>query len=124
MSTHTKEHSILPGSEEWDVVEIRLTLDLIGTARRDLVFERDQRLVHLRFENAQQIEFDGPLSSSFDGLAILDVSDRQLDGLNIRVVGWDAPFGAMSFWAKSIHRVESDPDQTGTGSGLARESDA
>lgn len=98
-------HPVLPDSYLWELVEFTHRRDADGglASSIDLVFARDGVTRRLRFRSPQMVQVDrGPPGT--DGLFVLDVSARQLDGLRVRVVG--AEEGSWpAFWAADVAEV-------------------
>lgn len=100
------EHPILPHACLWDLIEFTYHCqpnDHQGSYI-DLTFSREGVVRKLRFLRPQNVELsDGRLKSS--GMLILDISRRQLEGLNVRVITFERPYGVPTFWAYDVREV-------------------
>ena len=67
----------------------------------DLVLKKDKIIRRLRFLSPQNLHIGGGLPSC-SGMLILDVSQRQLEGLNVRVVNYENSEPAVELWAREV----------------------
>ena len=100
------DHSILPESWRWELVEFTYPRDPHGWRESyiDLVFDRDGSERRLRFFAPQDLEMSRGLPNSF-GWHILDVRGRQLEGLRVCVVNFEQSYDTPSFWAARVVEV-------------------
>ena len=109
MQEDSHDHPILPHPFRWELVEFiyRKCLEDRQRSYVDLVLQRDGVSKRLRFFSPQNLELTEGLPNSH-GLQILDVSNRQLDGIKIRVSNFEGSWGAPTFWAQSVIEVDSE----------------
>jgi hypothetical protein len=101
-----RDHPILPDAFRWELLEFTYRCDPADWRESyiDLVFARDGETRRLRFFAPRDLEMrGGPLNSS--GMCILDVTGRQLEGLNVRVDNFEQSYGAPKFWAARVVEV-------------------
>ena len=109
-------HPILLEPWRWELLEFtyRRNPDDSRESYIDLVLTRDGEERRLRFFAPQDVALSRGLPNS-SGLCILDVSRRQLDGLQVRVASFEQSYGTPSFWAaRVVEVVESGPIDTTT----------
>lgn len=101
------DHPLMPCPSHWDLVEFLYRKSSTDPADSfiDLVFEREGQRRRLRFFGPQDLVMDRGLPNS-DGMIILDVSARQLEGLKVRVGHCDHPDGAPTFWAARVEEMD------------------
>jgi hypothetical protein len=68
----------------------------------DLSLQRDDEIRRLRFLAPQDLKIEPGFPHTTGGMAILDVRERQLDGLGVRVADFEASWGAVTFWARDV----------------------
>jgi hypothetical protein len=97
------DHPILPEPWRWDLLEFTYRRDPDDWRKSyiDLVFTRDGEKRRLRFFAPQDVELSRGMLSS-DGLCIVDVSGRQLEGLQVRVASFEQSWRTPSFWAARV----------------------
>lgn len=99
-------HPILPEPWTWQLLEFSYRRDFLNGRESfiDLVFVRQGDERRLRFFGPQEIELSRGIPNS-SGLTILDVSDRQLEDIKIRVVSFEPDWCVPSFWAAKVVEV-------------------
>jgi hypothetical protein len=98
------EHPILPRAWEYEVLGFNLQraddpprLDLTLRRRSDGIVRR------LRFLYPQDIFIERGFTGFPEGLLILDVRGRGLEGLSVQVTDFEgASVGAIGFWARDV----------------------
>lgn len=70
----------------------------------DLTLELGAERRKLRFLSPRELEIEKGFPHA-PGLVILDVSARGLDRLGVRVDDYEASWGGISFWARSVHEL-------------------
>ena len=110
------EHPILDAPYTWELLEFSYHRDRADWQQSyiDMVFERGGEVRRLRFFAPQDLEMSRGLPNSF-GLAILDVSGRQLEGLRVRVINFEQSYGAPTFWAARVVDVTDERDEGACG---------
>lgn len=100
------EHPILQAPWTWELTEFvyHRNRENWNASYIDLVFEREGKVRRLRFFAPQDLEMGEGLPNS-SGMCILDVSDRQMEGLRVRVANFEQPHGAPTFWAARVIEV-------------------
>jgi hypothetical protein len=103
-------HAVLPAADTWHIVGLswRLLSGPTYQCNIDLLLQRGDETVSLRFYGAQDLEIErgGPRDTA--GLTILDVRARGLERLGVRVTDFEGSHGQVDFWA---HRVEPIPPE-------------
>ncbi|HEY2378060.1 MAG TPA: hypothetical protein VGH98_18945 [Gemmatimonadaceae bacterium] len=103
MSSDDPDHPVLSDAWRYEIVGLRLELKPENSAEPflDLTVDLDGSRRTLRFFSPQSIEIEegGPVSG---GLKILDVSERQLDRLGVRVDDYEGRSGSLRFWARDV----------------------
>lgn len=106
MSSEDRDHPILPDAWRYEIVGLRLELEPEdgSEAFLDLTLQLDGKRRTLRFLSPRSIEIEegGPVSG---GLKILDVSDRKLDRLSVRVDDYEGQRGSLRFWARDVSPI-------------------
>jgi hypothetical protein len=100
-------HPIL--ERPWEFEIVGFDYSAIGSpARLDLTLKRGGEIRRLRFISPQDIELEPgfPSPQGPSGIAISDVSSRQLQGIRVRVsdrvTGQDC---RLKLWAADVHRL-------------------
>ena len=100
------DHGVLDAPWSYDIVEVRYVAEAHPFGTLDLVLQKDDRRLVLRFTDAHELQIDPGFPYSYMGLEILDVSSIGWDHTRIRVEGFeDAP--GIRFWARDVHRLEA-----------------
>jgi hypothetical protein len=96
------DHSIIERPFEYEIVEFSYTRPLDGSEPSiDLGLVKRGLLRRLRFFDPREIRITEGFPNS-SGLAILNVSSRQLDRLGVRVINFEASDGCPEFWARDV----------------------
>jgi hypothetical protein len=105
------DHPILNDPYSWELLEFTYRRDPTDGVHShiDMVFLRGGETCRLRFYNPQQIEMSAGVPNSF-GMCILDVSQRQLQGIGVRVANFEESNGAPTFWAERVVNLD-DPNR-------------
>ena len=100
------DHPILPDPFRWGLMEFtyRCDPDDWRVSSIDILFVRGAQRRRLRFFGPRDLELSRGLPNS-QGMCILDVSGRQLEGLGVRVANFDQSYGSPSFWAARVVEV-------------------
>lgn len=61
----------------------------------DLTLKNSDALRHLRFYSPRELEIEKGFPARTGGFCIYEVSDRSMEGLNIRVSDFEASWGAV-----------------------------
>ena len=102
--THDRDpnHSVIERPFEWEIVEFSYIRPLGGSEPYiDLGLIKGDILRRLRFFDPRDIRITEGFPKS-SGLAILDVSSRQMDRLGVRVINFEASNGCPEFWARDV----------------------
>src|SRR5687767_1463671 len=105
MGDEFRHHPVLASPWEYEIVGLNYQAALDEEPYLDLTLRRGTDVRRLRFFAPQRIElekgFPAPFSAS--GIAILDVSDGQLEGIGVHVsdvvTGHDC---RITFWARAV----------------------
>lgn len=96
-------HPIIDRPHEYSIADLRYHVGLDGTEPFiDMALQRGQTVRRLRFLWPRQLVIEDGFPVPTSGMEILDVSQRQLGDLRIRVGDCEAGFGAITFWAKDV----------------------
>lgn len=104
-------HPIVERPWEYEIVGLSYHRDLDSWADSfiDLTLQKGSDRRSLRFFGPQDLQIDEGFPSS-SGLCILDVSNRQLDGIGVRVANFEASGGCPTFWARQVMDLDArDP---------------
>src|SRR5688572_32104772 len=98
------EHPILHQPWKYSIAELHYHVGRDGAESYiDLVLERETVVRRLRFWSPQSLEIeDGCFPRATGGMTILDVSERQLDGLRVWVTDFEQTRGSLRFWARDV----------------------
>ena len=100
------DHAIITRPWEFELIEFCYQRPNDGGEPYvDLVFQKAKEKRRLRFFSPRDIHISGGPSPSSIGLTILDIRNRQMDGLGIRVESYEASNGAPQFWARTVEEV-------------------
>jgi hypothetical protein len=102
--THGRDpdHAIIERPFEYTIVEFSYIRPLDGSEPFvDLGLFKGGVLRRLRFFDPREIRITEGFPNS-SGLAILDVSSRQMDRLRVRVINFEASDGCPEFWARDV----------------------
>jgi hypothetical protein len=102
--THDRDpnHPVIERPFEYEIVEFSYIRPLDGSEPYiDLGLVKGDTLRCLRFFDPRDIRITEGFPNS-SGLAILDVSSRQMDRLGVRVINFEASDGCPEFWARDV----------------------
>ena len=105
------DHPIVERPWEYEIVGLSYHRDRDSWADSfiDLTLQKSGESRRLRFFGPQDLQITEGFPGS-SGLCILDVSQRQLDGIGIRVANFEASGGCPTFWARLV--VDLDASDT------------
>jgi hypothetical protein len=72
----------------------------------DLVLQKGKEKRRLRFFSPRDIQISGSSLPSPSGLSILEIRNRQLEGLGIRVESFEGSNGSPEFWARAVEEID------------------
>jgi len=99
------DHPVIERPFQYELVEFCYVRPLDGSEPYiDIGLLKGTLFRRLRFFSPQNIQITEGFPDS-SGLAILDVTSRQLDGLGVRVVNFEAGGGCPEFWARDVADV-------------------
>jgi hypothetical protein len=102
--THFRDpdHPVIERPFEYKIIEFSFVSPMDGSESYvDLGLAKGGSLRRLRFWGPQDIRITQGFPSS-SGLAVLDVSSRQMDGIRVRVANFEANTGCPEFWAREV----------------------
>jgi hypothetical protein len=104
-----RQHPIIESPWLYSIAEFRYHAGLDGTEPFiDLVLRRESVSRRLRFWSPCDLQIEeGCFPAPTGGLAILDVTERQLDGLRVLVTDYEGTRGSITFWARSVVDLDS-----------------
>lgn len=97
------DHPIIDAPWEYEIVGFIFERSLFDEFESyiDLKIQREGVVRNLRFLSPQNLTIDSGFPSS-EGLSILDVSSRQMQGINIWVYNYENSGGCPQFWARDV----------------------
>ena len=98
------DHAILNRPWEYELIEFCYRKLDDSEPYLDLLFRKGKERRKLRFYSPQSIRINAGFPSTA-GLAILDVRNRQLDGLGVQVTNYEAGSGPPEFWARAVEEI-------------------
>jgi len=104
MTHHTDpDHQIIKAPWTYEIVglEYRRDLNLDFEPYIDLTLEREGIIRKLRFLGPNGLEIRGGFPFSA-GLSIVDISTRQMDGINVQVCNFENCDGCPEFFARDV----------------------
>ena len=107
-----RHHPIIDRPWEWEIVRFEwVAAGETNSSRLDVTFARGGESRTLRFTEPQAVSLnfdDGHNPIECGEMVILDVSDRQLDHLNVQVTEGGASGTPLDLYAKSVTEVALD----------------
>jgi hypothetical protein len=104
-------HPILDRPWSWEISRVEwLAEDEDASSYLDVTFTRDGHSRKLRFIEPQNVtlEFDGQHSIQCGEMVILDIRDRQLDGLTVQVTEGGASGSPLRLYARAVTEIALD----------------
>src|SRR5262249_45212977 len=105
-------HSILDRPWDWEIARLEWSAaDETNASYLDVTFRRDGESRKLRFTEPQNVSLtfdDGHNSIHCGEMVVLDIRDRQLDGLNVQVTEGGASGSPLRLYAKSVTEITLD----------------
>lgn len=71
----------------------------------DIQFVKGDEIRNLRFIGPKQLKIEEGFPYPTSGLAIMDIRNRGLEDINIRVTDFEATTGAITFYAKYLIEI-------------------
>lgn len=101
------DHPILERSWEYQIFRLNFWQSEHGESESfiDLTLKKGNTLRHFRFFGPQELEIENGFPANTGGFCILDVSQRGLEGLRVRVDDFEADWGVVRFWARSVVEI-------------------
>jgi len=75
----------------------------------DLELHRSNETRRLRFWSPRQLMIEEGFPSPTHGMEILDVRHRGLEGIGVRVGDFEASWGSITFWARTVVDLDAEP---------------
>jgi hypothetical protein len=100
-------HPILERSWEYEIFTFSFWQWQNGESEPfiDLTLKKGDTFRHFRFYSPQDLEIEKGFPFKTGGFCILDVSQRGLEGLGVRVDDFEASWGAVRFWAREVIEI-------------------
>lgn len=101
----TPDHPIIDKPWEYDIVGFNYQVDPDNWRNSyiDVTLKKNDSIRQFCFISPQNVKIEvGFLLTRTGGMEILDVSDRQLDGIKVWVNDFEASPGAITFWAYQV----------------------
>jgi hypothetical protein len=104
------DHQIIDAPWSWELREFVYRSDRTDwrASYIDMTLERGGCVRRLRFSAPRDLEMSRGLPNC-DGMCILDVSGRQMEGISVRVANFEESYGAPTFWAASVVDTDVEP---------------
>jgi hypothetical protein len=108
-------HQIIEKPWEYEIISFYYSINHtdLSSSYIDIIFKKDNTTRKLRFLSPNELIIEKGFPTPTSGLIILDVSNRQLENINVRVDDFEASQGAIKFWAHKVIDLEnSETDLT------------
>ena len=109
---HDRQHPIIDRPWEWEIARFEwIAADQTTPSHLDVTFTRGIESRTLRFTEPTNVVLsfdDGHNPIECAEMVVLDVSDRQLDALNVQVTEGGASGTPLRLFAKSVAEVAPD----------------
>jgi hypothetical protein len=100
-------HPIIERPYEYAIADLRYHMGVDGSEPfLDLTPVHGETTRRLRFLSPQNLQIEAGFPSPTGGMVILDIRGRQLDGLGVEVVDWEASKGTITFFAREVVDVD------------------
>lgn len=98
----------------YEIVGFTYKRDLDGASEPyiDMTLQKGTETRRLRFLGPRDLRISEGFPCS-GGLAILDVSQRQLEGIGVQVVNFESDGGCPEFWARDVVELPSGSEPDG-----------
>ncbi|MDG3006848.1 hypothetical protein [Paludisphaera mucosa] len=107
------DHAIVERPWEYEIVSLCYHNDPgeWSASYIDMKLGRGDVVRRLRFLGPQDFAVEkGCFPQPTGGMRILDVSRRQLEGINLRVADFEATRGTVTCWAREVIDLDADSD--------------
>lgn len=99
------DHPIIDTPFTWELIEFVFRSSDNTGPYIDLVLKRETVTRRLRFFSPEGFELNCLRQPNCFGMRILDISNRQLEGLKVRVTNFEHIDGAPRFWAAKVIEI-------------------
>src|SRR5262245_39914674 len=98
------DHAIIDRPFEYEILEFCYHNDPDDSRNGylDLALRLGDDVRRPRFLQPQDLEIEKGFPRPTGGMCILDVRDRRLEGIKVRVADFEASWGKVSFWAREV----------------------
>jgi hypothetical protein len=100
-------HKIIEAPHLYDIVYFAYGFDQDDNAKSyiDLHLKKDGEVCKLKFLGPRDLEVEKGFPYATGGMFIEDVSSHGLESINIYVGDFESSNGAITFWAKSVDKI-------------------
>ncbi len=104
MIEKAKVHPIIEVPHEYDILDFHYHHDIEDYTQSyiDIVLQKDEIIRRLRFLEPKDLQVEKGFPIRTGGMEILDVSNHQLDRINIHVNDFESSWGSVTFWAYDV----------------------
>jgi len=106
------DHPIIDKPWQYDIAEFRYHVDPEDrwASFIDLHLRRGTVVRRLRFVGPQSLKIETGFPDATGGMCILDIRERQWEGLTVEVADFEATYGAITFVARNVIDLDSEDD--------------
>lgn len=100
-------HSIVESPHLYDIdfFSYKFVESNISESYIDMHLRNGGELIQLRFWGPQDLEIEKGFPQATGGMFIEDIRSHGLESLNIYVGDFEASHGSVTFWAKSVEKL-------------------
>lgn len=102
-----KLHSILYRPHEYEVSEFRYHVDQEDPSQSfiDMTLKKNAEVVMLRFWQPIKLKIEEGFPQSTSGMVFYDLSADGLENISVEVADFEASWGQVTFYAKSVEKI-------------------
>lgn len=103
-----KTHPIIHSPHEYEIVYLGYEISIhdYKNSYIDIHFKKGEALIKLRFNQPQGLEIEKGFCGYVSGMEILDIRDRQLDGIGVEVRNFEQDAG-ITFLARDVQELNA-----------------
>ena len=101
------DHPIIQKPFEFDIIGFNLDCSSFDESEHSLTitFRKNEIIKKLKFIEPKEISIEKGFPTPTRGLVIWDISNQQLEDINIQVADIEASHGALNFYAKDVIEI-------------------
>lgn len=102
-----KQHTIIERPWEFRIVkfEYNSQSDEPDEHHIELWLQKGSQLKKLKFSFPTQLKIEEGFPAPTSGMIIFDVSNLQMENINVQVSDFESSWGTVSFYAKSVEEI-------------------